>query len=130
MVVRRHGHFLAIHLVGAGIIGIEEIETSIHPRMIKQLLEILTEAVEDTPLLISSHSPYLVQYLKPEKIYIGVPNKQGVAKFKKIQKNKLKTIVNNARDLELSVGEYLFELLSGDSDAYTTLESFLEVSNK
>lgn len=116
--------------VGAGIIGIEEIETSIHPRMIRQLLEILTEAVDNTPLLISSHSPYLLQYLKPEKIYVGVPNQEGVAEFRKIQKNKLKVIINNARDLELSVGEYLFELLSGDSDAYSILESFLEVSNE
>ena len=121
--------FISNH-VGAGIIGIEEIETSIHPRMIRQLLEILTEAVDNTPLLISSHSPYLLQYLKPEKIYVGVPNQEGVAEFRKIQKNKLKVIINNARDLELSVGEYLFELLSGDSDAYSTLESFLEVSNK
>ena len=32
-----------------------------------------------------------------------------------------------ARDLELSVGEYLFELLSGDSDSYDILESYLEV---
>lgn len=115
---------------GTGIIGVEEIETSIHPRMIRQLLEILTEAVGDTPLLVSSHSPYLVQYLKPEKIYIGVPNQEGVAEFRRIQKNKLKTIIANARELDLSVGEYLFELLSGDSDAYATLESFLEGAGK
>lgn len=113
-------------IVNTGIIGIEEIETSIHPRMIRQLLETLTEALAGTPMIVSSHSPYLLQYLKPERIYIGVPNKEGVAEFRRIRKSKIKTIVSNARDLELSVGEYLFEMLSGDSDAYAALESFLE----
>lgn len=116
------------NLVNAGIIGIEEIETSIHPRMMKNLLEIINEALGNAPLLVSSHSPYLVQYIKPEKIYIGVPNDDGVAEFRRIQKNKVKYIVANARDLGLSVGEYLFELLSGDSDSFKILESYLEVN--
>lgn len=111
----------------AGIVGIEEIETSIHPKMMRQLLEIITEALGNAPLIISSHSPYLVQYLKPDKIYIGVPNNRGVAEFRRIQKNKMKVIISNSRDMGLSVGEYLFELLSGDSDSYEMLESFLEV---
>lgn len=115
--------------VGAGLIGIEEIETSIHPRMIRQLLEILTEAAGSAPLIISSHSPYLVQYLKPDNLYVGVPKKNGVAEFRKIQKNKVKLLISNARDMDLSVGEYLFELLSGDSDAFVILDSFLERGN-
>ncbi len=114
-------------LVNAGIVGIEEIETSIHPRMIKSLLETVHDTLGDAPLIISSHSPYLVQYLKPEMIYIGVPNADGVAEFRRIQNNKIKQIVSNARDLELTVGEYLFELLSGDSDSFEVLKSYLEV---
>lgn len=116
------------NLVKAGIVGVEEIETSIHPRMIKNLLDIINDALGDAPLIVSSHSPYLVQYLKPEKIYVGVPNANGVAEFRRIQKNKVKKIVSNARDLGLSVGEYLFELLSGDSDSFEILESYLEVN--
>lgn len=113
--------------VNTGIVGVEEIETSIHPKMMRQLLEVIDEALGDAPLIVSSHSPYLVQYLKPEKIYIGIPNNDGVAEFRRIQKNKVKLLFNNARDLGLSVGEYIFELLSGDSDAYEILESYLEV---
>jgi len=42
----------------AGIVGIEEIETSIHPKMMRQLLEIITEALGNAPLIISkSESP-------------------------------------------------------------------------
>ncbi|MEI3200134.1 MAG: ATP-binding protein [Lachnospiraceae bacterium] len=112
-----------------GILGVEEIETSIHPKMMKQLLEVLNEALDGASLIVSSHSPYLVQYLKTEKLYIGVPNENGVAEFRKIQKNKIKYIVAAARERELNVGEYIFELLSGDSDAYEILESYLEVAD-
>ena len=118
--------FISNH-VDTGIVGVEEIETSIHPKMMRQLLEVLNDALGEAPLIVSSHSPYLVQYLKPEKIYIGIPNSNGVAEFKRIQKNKVKQLMANARDLELSVGEYLFDLLSGDSDSYEILESYLEV---
>ena len=116
------------NLVKAGMIGIEEIETSIHPRMMKNLLEVINDVLGDAPLIVSSHSPYLVQYIKPEKIYIGVPNEEGIAEFRRVQKNRVKNIVANARDLGLSVGEYLFELLSGDSDSYEILKSYLEVN--
>lgn len=112
-----------------GIVGVEEIETSIHPKMMKQLLEVLNDSLDGAPLIVSSHSPYLVQYLKPERLYVGVPNTDGVAEFRKIQKNKVKQLVSAARELELNVGEYLFELLSGDSDAYEILESYLEVTS-
>ena len=114
------------NLVKTGIVGVEEIETSIHPKMMKQLLETLSEALGNAPLIVSSHSPFLVQYIKPERIYVGIPNNFGVAEFRRIQKNKVKLLISNARDLELSVGEYLFELLSGDSDSYDILESYLE----
>ena len=116
------------NLVNTGMIGIEEIETSIHPKMMKTLLEIINEALGNSSLIVSSNSPYLVQYLKPEKIYVGMPNENGVAEFRRIQKNKVKHIVADARALGLSVGEYLFELLSGDSDSYEILGSYLEVN--
>lgn len=119
--------FISNH-IGASIIGIEELETSIHPRLIKQLLEVLTDAVEHTPIIISSHSPYLAQYLKAEKIYIGIPNDKGIAKFQRFQSSKIKSLINSARDNGLSVGEYIFELLSGDSDSYSILNSYLEES--
>ena len=68
--------------------------------------------------------------MKPEKIYIGLPNKDGVAEFRRISKGKVKLLLSKAREMEISVGEYIFEMLSGDLDDYQILESFLEVSEK
>ena len=108
------------------LIGIEELETSIHPRLLKKLLEILDEAIENTTILISSHSPYLVQYFKPNKIYVGIPSNDGTALFKKVDFKRAKALLLSARDMEMTVGEYLFELLSGDQDSAETLSFYLE----
>lgn len=106
-------------------IGIEELETSIHPKMLKNLLEILSEALDETQLIISSHSPYLIQYLKTNQLYVGVPSNDGVAIFKNILPGKAKQLISNARDYGMSTGEYLFELLSGDESSYELMRKYL-----
>lgn len=111
---------------GAGGIGIEEVETSIHPRMTQEFLEILNESVEDTSLLLTSHSPYLIQYLKPEKVYIGVPDDNGVASFRKMRPSKVKGAVTAAYNRGFGLGEYLFSLMSDDGDGARVLADLLE----
>lgn len=107
-------------------IGIEELETSIHPRLLKNLLENINESLNNNALIISSHSPYLVQYLKPSQIYIGVPDSDGASTFRKVASTKAKLLLNSARNYDLSIGEYLFELMSGESDSVSILNSYLE----
>ena len=111
---------------GINLLGVDEIETSIHPRMTKNLLESLNDILGAASMILTSHSPYIIQYLKPEYIYIGVPNDQGLARFKRIQPSKIKNLLNLSRDLEISIGEYLFELMSGDKDSADILLSYLE----
>lgn len=106
-------------------IGIEELESSIHPRLLKNLLEVLDDSLENTKLIISSHSPYLIQYLKVDHILIGIPSENGVARFKKIPPGKVRTVVNAARDYGMSVGEYIFELLSGGYRSAKILSNFV-----
>lgn len=97
------------------LFGIEELETCIHPRLLKQTLELLNDNLGNSSLLITSHSPYLVQYLNLENIYIGVPDETGLASFLSIMKSKSKSLVTTAQNRGLSVGEYLFDLMSGDT---------------
>lgn len=116
-------------IAGAGkadCIGIEEIETSIHPRMAQELLEVLNENIGSTSLLLTSHSPFLIQYLKPEKIYLGVPREDGVATFKRVKKSKVKEAISAAYKRGLGFGEYLFELMSSDEDGLRALRALLE----
>lgn len=106
-------------------IGIEELETSIHPKMLKKLLEILSESVNETQLIITSHSPYLIQYLKTSQLYIGIPTIDGVAHFKNLSPSKAKQLINVSRSYGMSYGEYLFELLSGDTSSYDIIKKYL-----
>lgn len=110
----------------AQCIGIEEIETSIHPRMLRELLEILDENLGGTSLLVTSHSPYLIQYLKPQQIYIGCPNADGVAEFRRIRGDAVARVNEYAHDRGLGFGEYLFELMSSEGEGAAVLSSFLE----
>lgn len=119
-----HAIFSSIN--GTNLLGIDEIETSIHPRMIRGLLESLTDIIDNTSMIVTSHSPYLIQYLKPESIYVGLPNSNGTATFRRIQHSKLKPLLATTRRLETSIGEYLFELMSGDCDSMDTLQAYLE----
>ncbi|MBQ9057918.1 MAG: AAA family ATPase [Atopobiaceae bacterium] len=109
----------------AQCIGIEEVETSIHPKMLGELLELLDENIGETSLLITSHSPFLIQYLKPQQIYIGEPSENGIARFKRIREDEVEKVNSFAHDRGLGFGEYLFELMSSD-DGSAILASVLE----
>lgn len=111
---------------GINLLGIDEVETSIHPKMLRALLTSLNEILGNSALIITSHSPYLIQYLKPQSIYVGIPNENGIACFRRIHDKKLKYLLATTRALQISIGEYLFDLMSGDSDSASILTSYLE----
>lgn len=106
-------------------LGVEEIEASVHPKMIASLLDILYSHIGETALIVSSHSPYLVQYLKPEQIYIGIPSEDGVAEFARLQVDKIEIALDLAFRRGMSLGEYLFELLTSDYDGVNTLKKLV-----
>lgn len=108
------------------LVGIEELETSIHPQLIQELLETLEESRGETRLLISSHSPALIQYLKPEQIYVGIPNEEGVAVFRRIAPKLMDGLVVRAYETGLGFGEYLFELMSSENRGARILSRYLE----
>ena len=62
-------------------------------------------------MLITSHSPYLIKYLEPTKMKFGIPTELGVADFRSLKPNKVAKVLKNASAEEVSVGEYMFEML-------------------
>ena len=107
------------------IVGIEELETSTHPRLLKSLLEFCMENNGDSTLLLTSHSPLLIQYMKLSQIYIALPNKDGIADFKNVLGKNEKQLNKSAKDNGLSTGEYLFELMCGDRDSRIVLQDYI-----
>ncbi|GAB2772064.1 putative ATPase [Hymenobacter luteus] len=53
-----------------GLLGIEEPENELHPRLLPRLAEELSKATETRHLLVATHSPFLLDALEPEQVWI------------------------------------------------------------
>ena len=113
-------------IAGVGCLGVEEIETGIHPRMMRSLLEAVNEALVNTKIILTSHSPYLIQYLPYDSLYVGVPNNEGTATFSAIKANRYAPLADAAYDHGMSTGEYIFALMSASEDEESILKGHLE----
>ena len=58
-------------------IGIEEPENFLHPRLLYNLAEECRTASERTQLLVTTHSPFFLNALKPEEVRVLWRNEQG-----------------------------------------------------
>lgn len=58
-------------------IGIEEPENFLHPRLLPELAEECRHATERTQLLVTTHSPFLLNSLRPDEVRVLWRNEQG-----------------------------------------------------
>ncbi len=93
------------------MIMMEEPENSVHPHMMENLLLTLQNYASDTKILMTSHSPYLMRYLRPDQMYFGLPKNDGLAHFAQINPSKLKYLYKYAGDMELTIGEFMFDFM-------------------
>lgn len=107
------------------LITFEELENSIHPGLLQKLLIIIDGLTEGTKVLLTSHSPYLIQYLDINKIKIGIPNSKGLAIFKEIKKSKFTKVIKIAEEEGVSVGDVIFDKMiecsNGESEMLNEL---------
>jgi len=61
-------------------IGIEEPENFLHPRLLPELAEECRSAVDHTQLLVTTHSPFFLDPLRPEEVRILWRDKKGHTK--------------------------------------------------
>jgi predicted ATPase len=59
------------------LIGIEEPENYLHPRLLPRLAEECRQATVRTQLLVSSHSPFFVNALKAEEVWVLYRDERG-----------------------------------------------------
>ena len=59
------------------LIGIEEPENYLHPRLLNGLVEEYSEALELSQLMITTHSPYFVNGLRAEEVWVLYRDEQG-----------------------------------------------------
>ena len=106
------------------MIMLEEPENSVHPRMIENLLLTLRNYASDTKILLTSHSPYLMRFLQPEQMYFGLPQNDGLAHFAQINPTKLRYLYKYAGDMELTIGEFMFEFMLDMESEHEKIDQF------
>lgn len=111
---------------GLSLIAFEEPENSIHPSLLQSFLRVITQLTSNCKIIITSHSPYMLQYIQPNDIYIGIPNDKNLAAFRPIADGKVRTLLKDVAYADTSVGDYIFELMSGSQNDVDQLNQYLE----
>jgi predicted ATPase len=65
-------------------IGIEEPENFLHPRLLPGLAEECRRASERTQLLVTTHSPFFLNALRPEEVWVLWRDEQGYTQTKRV----------------------------------------------
>lgn len=65
------------------LIGIEEPENYLHPRLLPELAEECRRATTRTQLLVSSHSPFFVNALRAEEVWVLYRDEQGYTRARR-----------------------------------------------
>jgi len=80
----------------AGLIGIEEPESSLHPAAVAILMDAFREAASRTQILITSHSPDLLDQLDLDsEVLLAVSSTEGVTKIAPIDQASVNIIKEN-----------------------------------
>lgn len=105
------------------LIAIEEPENSVHPGLFQSYIRIINQLLDGCKVIITSHSPYIISYLEPAWIHVGMNKEDGVAEFFSFKKTGQKQLQKDANRFNMSMGDYLFSLLSDSDDS---LDDYLE----
>lgn len=66
-------------------IGIEEPENFLHPRLLPELAEECRQATDRTQMLVTTHSPFFLNALRPEEVWVLWRNEQGYTQTKQVK---------------------------------------------
>ena len=102
------------------LIAIEEPENSVHPGLFQAYIRIINQLLDDCKVIITSHSPYIVSYLDPAWIHVGLQKNPGVAALYSFKKSGCKQLQSDAAQFNMGMGDYLFSLLSDSDDSLNT----------
>jgi len=74
--------------VSVPILCLEELENCLHPAAVEKLLRFLQDHSEDWPVLITTHSPYLLNGIRPEDVNVAVVGETGATHFEKVKNSR------------------------------------------
>jgi predicted ATPase len=66
------------------LIGIEEPENHLHPRLLPELAEECRSASARTQIMATTHSPFFLNGLKPPEVWVLYRNRQGFTEARRV----------------------------------------------
>jgi predicted ATPase len=98
--LRIFGILLALyHSPAPALIALEEPEQTVHPGVLAMLADAFREVSERTQLFITSHSPHLIDYFKPDEIRV-VTMDHGETRISRIKSSQLESVKERLVTLE------------------------------
>jgi|Deesub1362B_J571_1020462.scaffolds.fasta_scaffold00998_11 predicted ATPase len=97
--------FITAINLDSGLTCFEEPENFVHPRLLKLVVEILKNS--EKQVIISTHSPYLLDYVNLEDLII-VKKEEGKTKTKRIEEREEKERVRSLLSEGIPLGEAYF----------------------
>jgi predicted ATPase len=70
--------------VPPSLIGIEEPENHLHPRLLPELAEECRSASARTQIMATTHSPFFLNGLRPEQVWVLYRNRQGFTETRRV----------------------------------------------
>jgi len=67
---------------------VEELENCLHPAALERLVRFLQDHADKWPVLITTHSPYLLNYVNPVDVNVAVVDETGAVHFEKVHNTK------------------------------------------
>lgn len=87
------------------LICVEELENCLHPSALKKLILFLRDNSKKWPVLITTHSPYVLNEVNPTDINVMVTDETGATHFEKLKDRRtINAILNNKY---MSFGDFL-----------------------
>jgi len=86
--LRLLGHLATLYSPSPpSLVCFEEPENYVHPQLLELIVELLKNAASETQVLVTTHSPYLVDLLQPEDLFI-VEKQEGKTQVKQVADQK------------------------------------------
>jgi predicted ATPase len=71
--------FAALQYCGASLLLVEEPENGLHPSRIRDVMEILRKISETAQVVIATHSPLVINEMKPEEVTVVTRDERGTS---------------------------------------------------
>lgn len=74
---------IALYFENKRIIAFEEPTTSLHPKLISQLMQMMREASEKKQILLTTHNPEVIKHVELDNIYLMSRDEDGFSQISK-----------------------------------------------